>query len=295
MTSSPKILVLGATGATGYPVCVELAKRKIPFRAALHTIGKSESITKLGSNIEVAEVDISKPESLEKALSGIENVFMLLPPTPANWLLAPSIVSAFKKAGVKYVAKLSASGTEDNGKSSSKLAGEHAKIEDLLRKEGIKITSLRPTSFYTNLSLRQGFNIKNHSKIEMGVNLDSKLNWVDPRDIGEVAAICLENPTKYEGKNIEICGPDTITCVEVAEMISQELGRKITFIPMSDEQLRAQARSWGLNEEGVELWSDMWRATRDRNSPFSNDAEYILGRKLRPLRDFIHESRNVFL
>jgi len=288
----PKILVLGATGAVGSQVCVALANKNVAFRAAVHKIEKSESIKKLGSNIETVEVDIYNPESLVKALDGIENVFFLLPPGQTH--VGHNMIPAMKNAGVKYVAKLSALGS-DGGKCSFILAREHADVEAELKKEGIPFTSLQPSSFCTNIT-QLSESIKKNSMISNGLNRDSKMNFIDPRDIGEIAAVCLENPTKYAGQAIEICGPDTITYDDITQMISEEVGRKISFIPMSDEEVRAQAKQWGFTDVAIEAWADVFKNFRNGAYDYQSDAaEKVLGRKLGSVKKFIHDNREAFL
>jgi nucleoside-diphosphate-sugar epimerase len=54
--SVPKILVFGATGNVGSQVCRALIRRKVPFRAIVHTPSKGESLKKEGAGlVEIVE------------------------------------------------------------------------------------------------------------------------------------------------------------------------------------------------------------------------------------------------
>jgi len=238
MSDSTKILVLGATGAVGKEVCIPLAKKKIGFRAAVHKIEKADSITSLGSNIEAIEVDVYNPASLEKALKGIEIVFFMSPPgqTKSGY----GVLTAMKKAGVKYIVKLSALSCEDIGKGTYRVAREHGELEDEIKKEGIPFVSLRPTGFMTNFLYKAS--IKNEGTITEGMGGNVKFNFIDPRDIGEVAAVCLENPSKYAGKAINITGPDTISNDDAAKIFSEELGKPIKFVELSESEVREEGK-----------------------------------------------------
>jgi len=138
--------------------------------------------------------------------------------------------------------------------------------------------------------------IKNQSTINEGVDVTTRSNYINPRDIGEVAAVCLEHPTKYEGKSITITGPDTITYVDAAKIFSDELGRTITFVSLNDEQVRQNAKLMGMPEQGVEGWSNMWQVFRNgAYDQHSDEAEKVIGRKLGGLKEWVHENRNAFL
>jgi len=293
MSDSVKILVFGSTGIVGKEVCASLARKKIPFRAAVTKLEKGDAIKSLGSHIEAVEVDVWKTESLEKALHGIEYVFLLSPPGQTH--SAYGIVTAMKNAGVKYVVKLSALGAEDGGKGTFIWAVEHSKVEEAIKKEGIALTSLRPSSFMTNY-FHKVHTIKNQSTINEGVDTTTKMNYIDPRDIGEVAATCLEHPTKYQGKSLTITGPDTLTYVEAAKIFSEELGKTITFVPLNDEEVRQSAKHMGMPEPGVEGWSNMWSVFRKGGyNQHSDDAENVIGRKLGGLRQWLKDNRNAFV
>lgn len=84
MSSSPKIIVFGASGTIGFEVAKALASQGVPFKAVVHSIEKADKLKRLGSSVEVIQVDLYNPDSIAKALVGIEKVFMALPPGQTN-------------------------------------------------------------------------------------------------------------------------------------------------------------------------------------------------------------------
>jgi uncharacterized protein YbjT (DUF2867 family) len=232
-----KILVLGATGAIGGEVVKALAKKDVHFKAAVHNASKAEDLKKLSSKIEVVEVDLYNPTSLANALKGIESVFVLTPP---GQTIQPSqnILTEAKKAHVKHIVKLSAYGIDDP---KWFLGQEHLQVEKLFHDSEIPTTNLRPTSFMSNQfgSLQT---IKEQGKIYAAFG-DTKINFIAPSDIGEVAAVVLTTPG-HGGKTYELTGPDNLSQAEVAKIFSELLGKEVQYVAIDDETLRKQAATF---------------------------------------------------
>jgi len=289
MSSSPKILVFGATGNIGREVCAELAKRNTPFRAAVHKIEKAESIKKLGQNIDVVEVDIYNPDSLEKALNGIEKVFFMSPPGQTSSY--KSMSAACKKAGVKHAVKLSALGSEETG-GKFVWAEEHCVAEKHLNSDGIAVTSIRPSAFFSNIYMDQK-TIKNSSTFYKAME-QKRMNFIDNRDIGEAVAVCLTT-NGHEGKIYNLTGPDTINFDDLAKIFSDKLGKEVKYVSVSDAQLRETVKAFLPSQEAIDGMSNMWTYFRNGGYDRScDDGEKLLGRKLRDISTYIQENKLAF-
>jgi len=288
MSTHPTILVFGSTGSIGKEVAAALAKKNVPFRAAVHKIEKADEVKKLGNNIEVVEVDIKNAESLDKALKGIEKVFFMTPPLAT--LYGEGMADALKRNGVKYAVKLSALGSEETG-GKFIWAEEHRQVEDYIKKLGIHLTSIRPSSFFSNL-WHDIPTVKNQSALFKALG-DSKMNHIDTKDIGEVCAVCLTQ-SGHEGKIYNITGPDTLSWNELAKIYSEELGKTVNYVPITDEQLREQAKKY-FPEHAIDGYSNMF--TYFRNGGYDrhyDDGEKVLGRPLNHVRPFIREIKHAF-
>jgi len=278
---SAKILVFGSTGSVGKEVCQALAAKNVPFRAAVRDLKKGEEIKKLGSHVELAELDVYNAASVEKALVGIEKVFLLTPPGQTS--SAANFVEPFKKAGIKNVVKLSALGAEETDPTKFVWAAEHKGIEDLFAKNGISVTSLRPSGFHTNF-LHDIDNAKNKGLIFKPFN--TPMNWVSNRDIAEVAAKALTEEG-HEGKVYNLTGNDTFTTEEYAKVISEALGKEVKFVQISYDDLRKNMTFLdpaSLNSF-VNMMTYFEHGGYNRTFP---DAKNILGREPRSLKDYIN-------
>jgi len=285
--SSPKILVFGSTGTTGFSTSKALSDKGVPFRAAIH---KSADKLKGLKNYETAEVDIYNPESVRAALKGIEKVFLMAPPGQTKSVA--SVVPLLKEAGVKYVVKLSALGSEEKDPNAFIWAHQHAQIEEQIKEAGIPLTSLRPSGFFTNV-LNDKNSIKGQSTI-YSILGEAKMNWISVEDIGEVAATCLTEEG-HAGKEYYLTGPDSLTVKEVADLWSSVLGRTINVVPIDDAALRNSAKGYLPTQELIDEFSNMfkWFTTKGYDKKF-DDVEKVLHKKPRSLKPFLESIKQDF-
>lgn len=73
------ILIAGATGTVGRSLVLELKERRAPLRALTRNPEKARNC--LGA-VECAVGDLSSPETVAKALNGVEAAFLLSPLDP---------------------------------------------------------------------------------------------------------------------------------------------------------------------------------------------------------------------
>jgi len=289
MATTPKILVFGSTGTVGSEVVKALNRHNVPIRAAVHNVDKAGAIKSGHAHNEVVQIEIYNPDSIAKALEGIEKVFLLTPPgqTSAGY----GIVDAIKKNGhIKQIVKLSALGSEEPG-DAFVWAKEHATLEEAIHKAGIPLTSLRPSSFHSN-AWQDVPTIKSQGVIYKALG-DTPINMISNVDIGEVAAIALTQPG-HDGKIYNLTGPDTMNQTEYAKLLSEVLGKEIKYHPMSEDDNRKAAAGF-LPPQAIDAWVNMYQYFKNggynRSYP---DLEKILGRKGKTIRSFLEENKAGF-
>jgi len=240
---------------------------------------------------ETVEVDYHKPESVAKALQGIEKVFLVTP--PGQSYIGHQLVPAFVAAGVKHVVKLSALGTEEKDPTAFAWAFEHRGVEDAIKKAGISLTSLRPSSFYSNI-FGDAATVKGQSTLYRATGT-AKLNWISNEDVGEVGAVALTTPG-HEGKEYYLTGPHTLSAEEFGKLWSDVLGKQINVVLIDDAQLRESVKAWIPNEEGINGFSNMFIYFKNGgyNREFG-DLEKVLGRKAQPIRPYLEATKQAFL
>ena len=76
------------------------------------------------------------------------------------------------------------------------------------------------------------------------------LSFVDVRDIAAIAVHALTSTNgKHEGKAHNITGGEALSHGKAAEILSEQLGKKVNYINVSDEDARK-----GMKEMGMDEW-----------------------------------------
>src|SRR5438128_8219931 len=102
------ILVTGATGTVGREVVTQLLATGKKVRAMTRNPLKA----KVDARVEVVKGDFEAPDTLARAVDGVEKVFSLTF-GPRTGVHERNLASAAKKAGVRHIVKLSALGGDE--------------------------------------------------------------------------------------------------------------------------------------------------------------------------------------
>ena len=112
-------VVLGASGNTGKAVAETLLRQKKKVRVVLHDAAKEKAWGEAGADVAIADVD--EGATLERAFSGAEGVYVLLPPNFSsshvrvdNNRRTHTIAAAVEAAGVPHVVLLSSIGAQQS-------------------------------------------------------------------------------------------------------------------------------------------------------------------------------------
>jgi uncharacterized protein YbjT (DUF2867 family) len=254
------ILLTGATGTTGSSLVGQLASAGVKVRALVRNRAKAASI--MGEKVEIAEGDLSKPQTLDAALAGIDRVFILSSPTPQIAELEGNLVEALKRSStIKHAVKLSVIGADPD--SPLRLARVHGQVERMLEDSAIPCTFLRPHSFMQNtLSFAPTIKAQGVFYAPMG---EGRIGHVDTRDIARVAAKALTEPG-HEGSTYTLTGPEALSYADIAEKLSGVVGKKVTYVDVPLGAARQGMIGSGMSEwlaDGLcELYS-LWHDDRD--------------------------------
>ena len=138
------ILVTGATGNVGREVTAQLVSAGIDVRA----FARATRAPRLVDSAEVAEGDLSVPGTLERALTGIEAVFLVWPLLTCDG--APAVLAAIARTARRLV-YLSSSGVNENTEQQTDPINQlHADMESLIEASGLEWTVLRANTIASN-------------------------------------------------------------------------------------------------------------------------------------------------
>jgi uncharacterized protein YbjT (DUF2867 family) len=236
------ILVTGATGNVGKEVIKQLAQNKQPARAFLRNRTQAREIALPG--VEMVEGDFAKPKTFARAMDGVETVFLLTPSSAEAEEWQCDFVDAALKSKVKRIVKLSQLGA--NTKAPGRFQRYHGTVENYIIKSKIPYTFLRPNLFMQGL-LNFRPTIASQGVFFAPVS-HTRISIVDVRDIGEAAAKILTEPN-HEGRTYELTGPEALTHAEMAEQLSQAVGKPIKHVEVSAEVMKE-----ALLKNGLPAW-----------------------------------------
>ena len=160
-----------------------------------------------------------------------------------------------------------------------------ARTEQLLDDTGASVLHLRCGLFFTNLLL-------DPTALDGGVlrvtwPVDLPLPWVDPRDIGDIAAARLL-ATDWSGRHVQaVHGPEHLSYAAAAAVISRATGRPLRAEQIPDDQMRAGLRAAGLGDVQVEAFLGMSTGLREEFVP--EDDRTILTTTPTTLASWAHE------
>lgn len=218
----------------------------------------------LRARCEVVEGDQGDLAAVTRATDGADALYWVNPPTddddPVAGYARMGEVAAAAVAGnaVPRVVFQSSVGAEARH-GFGEIDGL-ARTEELLDATGAHVTHLRCGYFFTNLlldleSVRSGV-------LSTTLPVDHRMPWVDPRDIGDVAAVRLL-ATDWTGRHTQgVHGPEDLSFAQAARVVGEALGRPLTAVQVAEAEVAGVLRSAGLTDAQVEGVLGMSRGQR---------------------------------
>jgi uncharacterized protein YbjT (DUF2867 family) len=278
------ILVTGATGTVGSEVVKQLLaakgqKEDIIVKAAARS-ANDDTFRNLG--VQVVQLDYNKPDTLSTALRGIDKLFLLTPFQSNMVDLTSNLVNEAKNAGVRYIVKQSVLGADaEPGITPSRL---HRQAEKVIEESGIPFTFLRPNFFMQNFVTFYSHFIKTQGAFYVPAE-DAKASFVDVRDIAAVAVKALSGSSKNGKANhirkvYDITGGEALSYGQAAEILSKEIGKKVNYLNISDEDARKGMKDMGADEWTINSMIELFGITRAGYlSEISPAVEQVTGNK----------------
>ncbi|MFX1253128.1 MAG: NAD-dependent epimerase/dehydratase family protein [Promethearchaeota archaeon] len=245
-----KVLVTGATGHLGFTLVKELIARKYHIRAGVRNsqdTDRNKHLLDLG--VEIVEADLMKPETIRKAVEGVEGVFQvaavfaLNAKDPQKDIIEPSVtgglnvLKAAKEEGVKrivWTSSMAAVGmgttpdkpfTEDDWYHQAKNPYYYAKYKaeweawKYAESNNLDLVVINPgyiigPNFYRHTPTTQIFEEILSNSFPMIPPM--RFNFVDVRDVALAHILAFENK---EANGRYICATDVITFKKTLQLL----------------------------------------------------------------------------
>jgi uncharacterized protein YbjT (DUF2867 family) len=274
------LLITGATGTIGSELVKALAARGADFAVMSSKPGPGR-----------VHGDFADPASLRLAFAGVNTLFLLFPLNPDSLQLARNAVEAAQAAGVKHIVRSSGAGADAN--SPVAIAKLQGSIDALIEASGIAYTLLRPNGFMQNWvnfyagQLKAGSYTAPHG--EAGISV------VDVRDIADVAATVLLNPSAHIGQVYTLTGGEALSTRRQVATLATAAGRVIDYADITDTEAEAGLRAWGLPDVMVSYFMSLNHVYKQGwAAGVSPDVERLTGHAPRRFADFAKENSAAF-
>jgi uncharacterized protein YbjT (DUF2867 family) len=276
------ILVTGATGNVGGHVVRALSERGVAVRAFVRDPKRAAGV--LGPEVELAA------GSLEQSLAGVDRVFLACGNSPGQVAFECAAVDAAAAAGVSRVVKLS--GPDAAVDSPLIFERWHGEIERHLAASGLPRVLLRPRTYMTNL-LAYARTVAETGMLFAPAGT-AKISFVDPRDVGEAAAVCLTGEG-HEGRTYTLTGPEAITFERIAAELSAACGRTITYVSVGDDEARQAMTAAGLPPMVADAIVAIFAAQRQgAMADTTGTLRSLLRREPRGIADYARDHAGLF-
>jgi uncharacterized protein YbjT (DUF2867 family) len=264
-----RILLIGATGRVGRQVVSQLPPTGVRVRALV----RDPRTPGLPSHVDVIPGDLTAPETLEKALDGIDSVFLVWTAPPAT--VAPVVERIAKHA--RRIVFLSAplKTAHPLFQQPNPLRTLAEQIERLIETSGLEWTFLRPGMFAANALWWWAPQTRAGDAVRWPY-LAAPTAPIDERDIAAVAvrALCEDG---HAGAEYVLTGPQSLTQFEQISTIGDVIGRSLRIEEMSTEDATT------LPEHLLDAWAAAIGQPAFVTSTFAE----ITGALARTFRDWV--------
>jgi NAD(P)H dehydrogenase (quinone) len=286
-----KILVTGATGATGGTAIKTLLELKVPVRALVHkTDARSEQLRAQG--MEIVQGDLFDFEAVSEALKGITGAYFVFPIQVPGILEATAFFAqAAIEHGVSAIVNMSQISARRIAKSHA--SQNHWIAERLLDRSGIPVTHLRPTLFAEWLMyLSQTIREKNILPLAYG---NARYAPIAGEDLGRIIAAILNDPAEHAGKVYPLYGSKELSQYEIADILTQVLGKKIAYVPMEIAAFKEMLKEMGFTPHFQQHMEHVAQDCLDGVFSGTNDlVEKLTGQKPLEMMDYIVKNKALF-
>jgi uncharacterized protein YbjT (DUF2867 family) len=258
------IVITTPTGLIGHQVVNNLLAHDEPIRVIVRD--PSHLPSPVRERVEIVQGSHGDPNVVTRAFVGADSVFWLVPPDPHAESVEAAYVdftrpacAAFKSQRVKRVVGVSAFGrgapvAAHAGNVTASLA-----MDDLIASTGVAYRALAMPPFMDNL-LRQIDPIKNQGMFFDVITADLKQPTCATRDIATVAADLLLNHSWNGIASRPVLGPEDLSYNDMAQIISEVLGKPVHYQQIPIEALQARLAGFGMSDARVQGMLDMMTA-----------------------------------
>ena len=261
------IVITTPTGDIGHQVLENLLSSNEQIRVIVRD--PSRIPAEVRNRIHIVQGSHGDASICNTAFAGADALFWVLPPDfAANSVEAAYLdfsrpaCEAIRKRGVKQVVIVSALGRGTPQAKKAGLVTASLAMDDLFAGTGVNLRVLTMPSFMDNL-LNQAEAIKTRGMIFSPISGDRKLPTCATRDIAAAAAKLLLDRTWTGQKEVPVLGPEDLSFNDIAQIISEVLGKPVRFQQIPGEAFKSRLMGFGMSDAMAQGMLDMMVAKND--------------------------------
>ena len=255
------IVITTPTGLIGHQVLDSLLDRGEELRVVARD--PSALPADVREHVDIVEGSHGDAAVVDEAFSDADAVFWLTPPDPQAPSIAAAFVGftrpaaeAFKRHGVKRVVGVSALGRGTPWAARAGYVTGSLAMDDLIAITGVAYRALTNPSFMDNL-VRQAETIKRQGWFLSPIAGDRKLPSVATRDTAAAASRLLLDQSWPGIDEVPLLGPEDLSFNDMAEIISELLGKKVRFQQSTFQAYKDRFVGFGMSDAMAQGMTDM--------------------------------------
>jgi len=261
------ITVLGAGGNTGARVASNLLDRGEQVRVVGRNEGRLADLVRRGARAMVG--DANDRHFLKSTFEGADAAYVLLAADvsaqdypAAQDQMGEAICGALAASGVRRVVSLSSLGADQPGPTGV-IQGLRRQEARLARIDGLRLTLLRPASFFENL-LPQVESARATGVLADVYEPTLRIPMVAAQDIAAAAVRALTEPVGALPPIQELLGAEDVCHDTVAAELGRALGVALRYVRLADEEMLEVLVGAGASHSFAATYLEMVRAINAR-------------------------------
>jgi uncharacterized protein YbjT (DUF2867 family) len=243
--SNRRVVITGATGKQGGATARELVGKGFELRGMTRRPHSDEARALRQLGIDIVEGDLDDEASLKKALAGAWGVYAV----QNTWeggvekeeTQGHRLARVAKEAGVEHYVYASV------GSAHRRTGIPHfdnkSRIEDTVTSLGFpSYTIIRPVFFMENLTSPW---FLNGDQLTAAMKPTTELQMIAVADIGKYGALAFTDQARMKNRAVDIAG-DEATMPQAAAVLSEALGKKITFVELPIAEVRKNSEDMAI-------------------------------------------------
>lgn len=282
------ILITGATGQLGKSTLQHLLKKGVSssqISALVRDEAKAGDLKSQGIQIKVG--NYNDYASLVQSFQGVHKLFLI---SSSDFVgrekQHENAVSAAKEAGVKHIVYTSFMRKNESATSPiAFISNSHIDTEKHLKASGLSYTILKNNLYFEVLPMFLGEKV-----LETGVFFPaggSKSAFASREDMAEATAQILAS-SGHENKEYHFSNSDNVSFAEIAQMLGNITGTKLTYTNPSPEVYVNVLKENKVPDQFIGLLTGFAQAIQEGEFFSSQtDLEKLLGRKALTLKEYL--------